>query len=50
MRSLLKQKDYTANIWILSLQGTQDEKWVENALKTFDSNKIEYINYKSLKL
>lgn len=49
-RSLLKQKDYTANIWILCLQGTQDEKWVENALKTFDSNKIEYINYKNLKI
>lgn len=49
-RSLLLQKDYKAQIWILCLMGTQDEKWVEEALKSFDVNKVNYINVKNLKL
>lgn len=49
-RSLLIQKDYTASIWVLVLQGTQDEEWVRKALSELDQNKIEYINVKNLKL
>jgi superfamily II DNA or RNA helicase len=49
-RSLLKQDNYTASIYVLSLQGTQDEKWITNALESLDQNKIEYINVKNLKL
>lgn len=40
-RSLLLQKDYKANIWILMLKGTKDEVWVNNALKHFDKDKIK---------
>ena len=49
-RSLLMQKDYTAEIWIICLQQTQDEVWVTNALKQLDQNKIEYVNIKNLKI
>lgn len=48
-RSLLKQPDYQATIWIICLLGTQDEKWIESALERFDKSKVEYINYKNLK-
>jgi superfamily II DNA or RNA helicase len=47
-RTLLDQKDYEATIWILSLIGTQDEKWVESVLANFDKTKIEYLRFKNL--
>lgn len=47
-RTLLKQKNYKATIWIICLSGTQDEKWVESALERFDKSKVEYINFKNL--
>lgn len=47
-RTLLQQKNYKATVWILSLLQTQDEKWVESALKRFDKSKVNYINYKNL--
>jgi len=47
-RTLLAQKDYKATIWIISLLGTQDEKWVESALNNFDKSKVEYIKLKNL--
>ncbi len=49
-RTLLEQKNYKATIWLLCLIGTQDEKWIESALENFDKDKIEYIEYKNLKL
>lgn len=49
-RTLLEQKNYTATIWMLCLLGTQDEKWIESALESFDRSKVEYIKYKDLKL
>lgn len=49
-RSLLIQANYIASIWVVSLQGTQDEVWVTNALKELNQSKIEYINIKNLKL
>lgn len=38
---------HIAEIYILSVLNTQDEKWVEKALKSFDKNNIEYINAKN---
>jgi superfamily II DNA or RNA helicase len=49
-RSLLLQKDYQASIWVICLQGTQDEVWVKSALEQLDQDKIEYVNIKNLKL
>ena len=48
-RTLLKQKNYNATVWIVSLIGTQDEKWVASALENFDKDKVEYIRYKNFK-
>lgn len=47
-RSILKQGDYIAQIWVVSLLNTKDEDWVANALTEFDTKKIEYINIKNL--
>ncbi len=49
-RTLLGQKNYKANVWIICLAGTQDEVWLEEALKSFDKEKIEFINFKDLQL
>lgn len=38
--------NHKALIWMLSVVDTQDEKWVDNALTTFDN--ITYINSKNL--
>lgn len=46
-RTLLKQKDYKATVWIVCLVGTQDEKWVQSALGNFDKSKVEYIRFKN---
>ena len=47
-RTLLEQKDYIATIWVISLIGTQDEKWVESTLQNFDKSKIEFLRFKNL--
>jgi len=47
-RTLLDQKDYEATIWILSLVGTQDEKWVASVLENFDKRKVEYLRFKNI--
>ena len=49
-RTLLSQGKYKATIWIVCLLGTQDEKWIASTLENFDSSKIEYIEFKNLKL
>jgi superfamily II DNA or RNA helicase len=43
-RLLRLSPDQTATCHILCYKDTQDEKWVSNALKDFDQNKIEYYN------
>ena len=50
LRSALKQKDYKAQIWIISLLGTQDETWVSKALSSFNADKIKYVNVKNIRL
>lgn len=43
-RLLRLSPDQQAVCHILCYKGTQDEKWVENALETFDQSKIQYFN------
>ena len=43
-RLLRLNPNETATCHILCYKGTQDERWVEQALETFDSNKIKYYN------
>lgn len=47
-RVLLDQKNYKACIWVISLLGTQDDKWIESTLESFDKSKVEYINSKNM--
>jgi len=49
-RTLLKQGDYKAVIWILCLRNTQDEVWLNSTLNNFNPDKIEYIEFKDLVL
>lgn len=49
-RALLRYNDNIPNIWVICLDGTQDELWVTSFLDRFDKNKIEHINFKDLKL
>ena len=43
-RLLRLNPNETATCHILCYKGTQDERWVEQALDTFDNNKIKYYN------
>jgi len=43
-RLLRLSPDQKATCHILCYKGTQDEKWVKDAIKTFDESKIEYYN------
>ena len=47
-RTLLAQKDYKAQIWMLCLNGTQDENWVNSTLVKLNKDKIEWITSKNL--
>lgn len=49
-RTLLEQKNYKACIWIICLEDTQDEIWLNSTLESFDKTKVEYINFKNLKI
>jgi len=49
-RTLLKQPDYKAKIWILCLRHTVDENWVSSTLSKFNRSKINYYNYENLEL
>jgi len=42
-RALLKEENKSVEIYVLCLRDTQDEKWVREGLKEFDSTKIKYI-------
>ena len=43
-RLLRLSPDQTAICHILCYKNTMDEKWVQQALKTFDQSKIKYFN------
>lgn len=47
-RTLLKQKDYKATVWIVCLLGTKDVDWVQSALEGFDPDKVEYMTFKEV--
>jgi superfamily II DNA or RNA helicase len=40
---------HEAHLYILVSEGTQDEKWLENAIENLDQSKIEYIRFTNLK-
>lgn len=44
-RSLVLQDNYKAKIFIFVVTETVDERWLEEVLQDFDTNKVEYINY-----
>lgn len=48
-RTLLKQKNYKATVWIICLSETKDADWVESTLRIFHEDKIEYISFSNLK-
>jgi superfamily II DNA or RNA helicase len=41
-RTLLSQKQYAAKVWVLCIEGTQDEVWTKLTLESFDPSKITY--------
>lgn len=41
-RTLRIRPNHKSNIFVLVCKGTQDEVWMQNALKNLDQNKIEY--------
>lgn len=47
-RSLVKQDDYVANIYIIVSQNTVDEEWLNKVLQNFNPSRVEYINFKDL--
>lgn len=48
-RLLRKDTDKVATVIVLSLDGTQDEKWVRNALQDFDREKIKHTTIKEVR-
>lgn len=48
-RTLLSQGEYKANIWIICLEDTQDEVWIDSVLDNFDRSKVRKITFKQLK-
>lgn len=45
-RAVRAREDHKAIIWIICVQGTADEKWVEKALVNFNPEKIRYFTSK----
>lgn len=43
MRAMNMEDDRVANIYIVYLKNTQDEVWLQSALKGFNKNKIQYL-------
>jgi superfamily II DNA or RNA helicase len=46
-RSLVLQEGYIANIYILCVVNTVDEKWVEQVLESFNLERVERVSYKN---
>lgn len=47
-RALLKQDAYKATIWLLMVESTPDERWVNEVLKSLNSKNVNYINYEKM--
>ncbi|MGL6063778.1 MAG: DEAD/DEAH box helicase [Fusobacteriaceae bacterium] len=43
-RTLVEQKNYKATIWLVCLEKTKDEEWVEKTLDNFNRKKVKYFN------
>jgi superfamily II DNA or RNA helicase len=41
--------DHEAHLYIVVSEGTQDEKWLENAVSNLDQSKIEYVRFVNFK-
>jgi hypothetical protein len=41
---------HEGHLYIVVIKGTQDEVWLNNALLNFDSTRIEYTDFKTLKI
>lgn len=46
-RSLVLQENYKANIYIIVVRDTVDEKWKDLVLKDFDINKVKHVSYRN---
>lgn len=46
-RSLVLQKGYVANIYILCVVNTVDEKWKDKVLEGFNKDKVKHVSYKN---
>jgi superfamily II DNA or RNA helicase len=46
-RAVRIREGHKATVWILSVQGTVDEKWTEKALANFDPSKVIYDSLKN---
>ena len=46
-RTLLKQQNYKANIWVLCIKDTLDEDVVANFVNKLDEDKVNYIEYEN---
>ena len=40
---------HEAHLYIIVSEGTQDEKWLENAIENLDQSKIEYVRFTNFK-
>lgn len=49
-RLLRFRPGHEGHLYIVVAKGTQDEVWANNALINFDSSKIEYVEFKTLKV
>lgn len=49
-RTLLKQKDYYATVWVICLNQTVDYEWVMSTLNDFDFSKIEFIDEGNIRI
>lgn len=47
-RSLVKQDNYVANIYLIVSADTVDEQWKDKVLQNFNPSRVEYINFKDL--
>jgi superfamily II DNA or RNA helicase len=46
-RSLVLQEGYVANIYIICVIDTVDEKWVTKVLENFDKSRVQYVDSKN---
>ena len=48
-RAIRYRPGHEAHIWIIVCKGTQDELWAASALENLNQDKIEHINFETLR-